>query len=170
MGSVIKCIAAYDTPFWRAAGMSGEGVSDAGPATMTFDDSPANGRSGALVAFLLGDAARHWSEQCPDERRSAVVAQLTTLFGDEAARPTSYVDKDWCVEPWSGGCYAGYMAPETASACAEVLRQPTGRIHWAGTETAVRWNGYLDGVIEAGERSADEVIEKIGAEVLLASS
>jgi monoamine oxidase len=29
----------------------------------------------------------------------------------------------------------------------EQLRKPSGRIHWAGTETATIWNGYMDGAI-----------------------
>jgi monoamine oxidase len=33
-------------------------------------------------------------------------------------------------------------------------------VHWAGTETAVHWNGYMDGAIEAGERAAAEVLER----------
>ena len=37
------------------------------------------------------------------------------------------------------------------------LREPTGRIHYAGTETATHWSGYMDGAVEAGERAAREV-------------
>jgi len=32
------------------------------------------------------------------------------------------------------------------------------RIHLAGAEAAVRWPGYMEGAIEAGERAADEVL------------
>jgi monoamine oxidase len=39
------------------------------------------------------------------------------------------------------------------------LRQPVGRIHWAGTETAERWMGYVDSAIESGIRAAVEVLE-----------
>ena len=38
------------------------------------------------------------------------------------------------------------------------LREPVGRIHWAGTETAGRWMGYVDGAIESGIRAAAEVL------------
>ena len=37
------------------------------------------------------------------------------------------------------------------------LREPIGRLHWAGTETAVYYYGYVEGAIEAGERAALEV-------------
>ncbi|MBM4267267.1 MAG: hypothetical protein FJ144_11775 [Deltaproteobacteria bacterium] len=39
-----------------------------------------------------------------------------------------------------------------------VLRDPIGRLHWAGTGTATRSNGFIDGAIRAGERAASEVL------------
>jgi monoamine oxidase len=43
----------------------------------------------------------------------------------------------------------------------ESLREPVGRIHWAGTETATVWNGYMDGALESGERAAREVLARL---------
>jgi monoamine oxidase len=39
------------------------------------------------------------------------------------------------------------------------LREPVGLLHWAGTETATRWSGYIDGAISSGERAAAEALE-----------
>ena len=39
------------------------------------------------------------------------------------------------------------------------MREPIGRIHWAGTETSEKWMGYVDGAIRSGERAAAEVLE-----------
>jgi monoamine oxidase len=38
------------------------------------------------------------------------------------------------------------------------IREPVGPIHWAGTETATFWNGYMDGAVRSGERAAKEVL------------
>ena len=38
------------------------------------------------------------------------------------------------------------------------IREPVERIHWAGTETATFWNGYMDGAVRSGERAAKEVL------------
>jgi monoamine oxidase len=38
------------------------------------------------------------------------------------------------------------------------LREPVGRIHWAGTETAEKWSGYIDGAISSGHRAVTEVL------------
>ncbi|GFS96914.1 amine oxidase B [Nephila pilipes] len=42
------------------------------------------------------------------------------------------------------------------------LRTPIDRIYFAGTETAVKWSGYMDGAVEAGERAAREVLCRMG--------
>jgi len=161
MGSVIKCIAAYDTPFWRGRGLSGESFSVNGPLAATFDDSPDDGSQGALVGFLVGDDARHWSGGDEDARRKAVLEQFARLFGEAARTPMAYVDKDWPAEVWSRGCYEGFMPPGVMTSFGEALRARCGRIHWAGTETAHEHTGYLDGAIESGYRAADEVLGKL---------
>lgn len=35
------------------------------------------------------------------------------------------------------------------------------RIHWAGTETATQWCGYMSGAIQAGHRVALEVLSEL---------
>ncbi len=37
------------------------------------------------------------------------------------------------------------------------IRDPIGSIHFAGTETATEWAGYMDGAIQSGQRAAGEV-------------
>ena len=41
------------------------------------------------------------------------------------------------------------------------LRQPHGHVHFASTETSLRFYGYMEGAIQSGERAADEVIESL---------
>jgi monoamine oxidase len=158
MGSVIKCVAAYERPFWREAGYSGEAFSTAGLVRATFDDCSPSGDHAALVAFVVGDAAKQLSRQPAEARRAAVVAELARLHGPAAGAPTSYLDKDWLADEWSGGCYVGVMPPGLLSETAGALRAPAGRLHFAGTETARHHMGYLEGAIEAGERAAAEVL------------
>ena len=44
-GNLSKAYAAYETPFWRANGCSGEALSDEGPVFITFDVSPDDERA-----------------------------------------------------------------------------------------------------------------------------
>jgi monoamine oxidase len=158
MGSVIKCVARYERAFWRQAGQSGEALSLAGPVRATFDASSADGERAALVAFVVGDAARELSRQPEGERRARVLSALARLHGAAAAAPIGYLDKDWLADPWSTGCYAGLLAPGALTGTAAALRAPCGRLHFAGTETAIHHIGYVEGAIEAGERAAAELL------------
>ncbi|PRD34016.1 UNVERIFIED_CONTAM: Amine oxidase [flavin-containing] B [Trichonephila clavipes] len=42
------------------------------------------------------------------------------------------------------------------------LRVPIDRLYFAGTETAIKWSGYMEGAIEAGERAAREILCTMG--------
>jgi DNA-binding ferritin-like protein len=153
MGSVIKVVATYERPFWREAGFSGEAVSDTGPIRLCFDDCGPDGHHPALVGFFLGETARAWTGRPAEERRRAALDCFARFFGPQALRPTAIADLDWPAEPWSKGCYVGVPRPGTLTAIGDALRAPFGRVHWAGTETAVEGCGYIDGAVESGERA-----------------
>ncbi|MDQ3730051.1 MAG: flavin monoamine oxidase family protein [Actinomycetota bacterium] len=156
-GAIIKCMAIYDEPFWRREGLSGTGVSDGGSVNAIFDNTPHDGSPGVLLGFLDGRAARRWGSASVEERRAEVVRVFGRLFGARAARPVDYVERNWAAEPWSRGCYSGAFGPSGWTDFGRALREPVGRIHWAGTETATLWNGYIDGAITSGVRAASEV-------------
>ena len=65
--------------------------------------------------------------------------------------------RSWAEERYTRGCYAGFLPPGVLTSLGFALRRPCGRIHWAGTETAEAWCGYMDGAISSGERAAREV-------------
>lgn len=164
-GSVIKCHALYPQPFWRADGLTGQATSTVGPVKVTFDNSPPGGSPGVLLAFLEGDQARALGQLDPDRRRAEVLACLGRLFGPKAAWPERYLEQDWSQEPYTRGCYAGFFGPGAWTRYGRALREPIGRLHWAGTETATVWTGYFDGAISAGERAAAEVARALAADV-----
>lgn len=157
-GSVIKCMAIYDQPFWRRDGLSGEAISVEGPVRVVFDNTPPQGAPGVLLGFLEGRDARELSDASVDTRREAVVGTFTRLFGAAAATPVDYVERDWSREEFTRGCYNGYLPPGVWTAFGPALRAPVQRIHWAGAETATVWNGYMEGAVQSGERAADEAL------------
>lgn len=156
MGSVIKCLVAYPRPFWREQGLTGEFVSDHAAFSPVFDVSPADGSHGALIGFFDGPEAVAWSAN-PAGRRREVLATLVRAFGPQAAEPLDYVDHDWITDPWSRGCYTGLWTPGTLTELGPALRTPVEGVHWAGTETASQWCGYIEGALLSGERAAAEV-------------
>jgi monoamine oxidase len=158
MGTVYKVMAVYDRPFWRDAGLTGQATSDTGPVKITFDNSPPDGTPGVLLGFIEAQDGRRALTETPQQRRDAVLESFARYFGAAARNPRAYVEKSWAEERWSGGCYGGYLAPGVLVDYGPWIRQPHGRVHWAGTETSTYWAGYMDGAVRSGERAAAEVL------------
>jgi monoamine oxidase len=157
-GSVIKCNVVYESPFWRSQGLTGQATGDEGPVGVVFDNSPPSGTPGVLLAFLEGAHARVLSRVSPEARREAVVANLVRFFGPRAAAVIEYVELDWSQEEWTRGCYGAHFPCGVWTQFGPALREPVGRIHWAGAETATIWSGYMDGALQSGARAATEVL------------
>ncbi len=161
-GTLIKAEAVYERPFWRDAGLSGQALSDVGPARYTFDNSPPDGRPGVLFGFIGGHDARHWMQLPAAERRTAVLGCFATYFGEQARHPRSYIeDNSAAEEPWIRGCPTVTLAPGVLSDFGPAIRAPVGRVHWAGSETSTFWAGYMDGAVRSGERAALEVMRAL---------
>lgn len=157
-GQVIKVMVAYDDPWWRTEGLSGQAASTVGPVSLTFDNSVPGHDPGILVGFYEGNHALYWGEKSPTARRQAFVDCLVRWFGPKAATPIDYVERDWTAEPWTRGCYGAHFPTGTWTRFGPALRQPVGPIHWAGTETATHWMGYIDGAVESAERAVAEIL------------
>jgi len=157
-GTLIKAEAFYDKPFWRDKGLTGAAVSTVGPAKTTFDVSPVDGKIGGLLGFVGGDEARRFTGR-HDALRKAVLANFATYLDDDRAlHPTGFVVMDWSREQWTRGCPVAVAGPGLLTEYGPALTKPVGRIHWAGTETASYWHGYMDGAIRSGERAAAEIV------------
>jgi monoamine oxidase len=158
LGTVVKCFALYDEPFWRREGLTGQATSDAGPVRVTFDNSPPDGSPGILLGFLEGDWARRLIRLPEWERRSLVVDCFRRLFGPRAGRPERYLEKSWADEEYTRGCYGAAMTTGAWTSFGEALRAPIGPIHWAGAEVATTWSGYMDGAVRSGDEAAAEAL------------
>ena len=161
MGTVIKCHARYPTPFWREDGLTGQATSLTGPVKITFDNSPPGGTPGVMLGFIEGTDGRVWGERPAAERKQAVLESFARYFGERMLKPDFYLEKSWATDEWAGGCYTGFTPPGVLLDYGTAIREPVGRIHWAGTETAERWAGYIDGAVESGERAAREVVAEL---------
>lgn len=161
-GSVIKVYCVYDTPFWREDGLTGQAASDTGPVKVTFDNSPPSGDPGILVGFLEGNDGREWARRSLEDRRDAVIECFARYFGAAARTPIEYLERDWMAEEFSRGCYGAHFTPGVWTAFGPALREPIGRIHWAGAECSPVWNGYMEGAVRSGERTADDVAALTG--------
>jgi monoamine oxidase len=157
-GSVVKFHVLYEEPWWRDEGLSGMVLAPGEPIGVTFDCTPPAGRPGLISGFFEGPSAVAAGAQTMEERREVVVGVLARAMGERARDVAGYVDRDWSAEPFTRGCYGAHLPPGAWTVYGPALRRPVGRIHWAGTETAERWTGYIDGAIDSGQRVAVEVL------------
>lgn len=173
MGTTIKVQCLYKHPFWRADGLAGQATSDTGPVKITFDNTPypdprtPKASPGVLIGFIEGEDGRRWGARSRAERFKGVVDSFARYFGEPARHVlggmNGYVEMLWAREEFTGGCYGGFFPTGVWRSFGEALRPPAGRIHWAGTETATEWNGYMDGAVRSGQRAAAEVLAELGA-------
>ena len=56
-GDVIKVLAVYDEPFWRAEGLAGEGFAPYQLVREVYDNTPPAGRPACLCTFIAGEKA-----------------------------------------------------------------------------------------------------------------
>ncbi|MEX0579477.1 MAG: flavin monoamine oxidase family protein [Mycobacterium sp.] len=153
-GALTKAYAAYDRPFWRDRGLSGQSLSDEGPVFITFDVGPESGGPGVLLGFV---DARGFDALSAERRRSSALAGFAAIFGPQAASPIDYLDQRWGAESFAPGGPTAAVPPGSWTQFGSLLRQPVGPLHWAGTETADEWTGFMDGAVRSGQRAAAEV-------------
>jgi monoamine oxidase len=155
--SAMKIGVAYETPFWRAKGLSGQVYSPDGPFLWGMDVSPADASKGQLMS--LGFSAET-PPKTSEQRKAQVLDVYAKCLGEEARNPTAYHEHDWSQEDYTRGCVSP-LAPGTLTRFGKALRPANGRLIWAGTETSLVWMGYMDGAVRAGKAAALEALRSL---------
>jgi monoamine oxidase len=157
-GAVFKIAVIYDDPFWRSDGLTGQSAAPGSPATVTIDACTDTGRPGILNVIVEGPIARELGKLDEAARRAAILAELAGRFGAKASSPADYHEQNWSVERYSGGGMLSHAPTGVLTQFGPALREPCGRIHWAGTESSTVMCGWVDGAVRSGERAASEVM------------
>ncbi|XP_042539566.1 amine oxidase [flavin-containing] A [Dipodomys spectabilis] len=165
MGAIIKCMMYYREAFWKKKDYCGCMIieDEEAPISITLDDTKPDGSLPAIMGFILARKADRLTKLHKEIRKRKICELYAkVLESEEALHPVHYEEKNWCEEQYSGGCYTAYFPPGIMTQYGRVIRQPVGRIYFAGTETATHWSGYMEGAVEAGERAAREVLNAVG--------
>ena len=165
-GAVIKTSIIYDEPFWRADGLCGQSASPGSPATLTIDACTNTGNPGIMCVITEGPVARRLTKLGEAERKAVIIGELVDRFGEKANAPQEYHEQNWTLERYSGGGMISHAPTGVLTEFGYTLREPCGRIHWAGTESSAVMCGWIDGAIRSGERAAAEVMEAETAAVV----
>ncbi|MCA1185938.1 flavin monoamine oxidase family protein [Saccharopolyspora sp. 6T] len=163
LGTLSKAFVAYEKPFWRSSGLSGEALTDTGVVFITFDVSPDDSGPGVLMAFC---DPRVFDGFNSEDRRRRVIRQLVELYGPQAGTPIDYVEHCWGTEsePFAPGGPNPALPPHAAVTYGSALTEPHGRVHWAGVETAGEWAGTMNGAVLTGQRTAERIAKLLGVE------
>ena len=162
-GYYTKDILDYDKPWWRDLGFCGLSQSfDCGPICVTRDTSDER-YQWSLTCFVAGEAGRQWSLKPYYVRKEAVLDQVVKLFGStEARKPIDVLIREWSKEEWSQGAPCPVQNTKSAMSAHKHIRTPFRNVHFAGTETAWEWKGYMDGAVSSGKRAASEIMSAFG--------
>jgi len=158
-GPESKTLVVYQDPFWRSDGFGGQSAGPRSAAEVTLDASPISGKPGVIASFTFGAVAQEMAMLDEGDRRQAVLDALTARFGPRAASPVEFIETAWWTEKWTRGCSMAHFPPGILTRYGRLLREPFGRVHWAGTETATRSHGAIDGAVLSGQRAAAEILD-----------
>jgi len=180
LGSSLKYMVVYPTPWWRARGFLGKIMTTKYPKSTKspvskyisecLDNSPQSWARGVIMCFIEGPQNRAFFRELPTaaQRREHVQSFIGYSFGDEVAatNATGVIEHNWADFPYTRGAYSSYFAPGVLSDFWEThqaLRAHNGSVGmrglWvAGSDYSGRGMGYIDGAIMSGQQAAERII------------
>jgi len=159
MAGHAKFFALYERPFWREAGLSGDGISRRGPLMEIHDASAAGSDYGALFGFVgipANSPARARTRLIDDATK-----QLERMFGPALANPLDAIVKDWAEDTATATpadnatiSHPQYGIPSSIAALADQ------GLLFASTEMASQFGGFIEGALEASETALQQLNSK----------
>jgi monoamine oxidase len=140
--------------FWLQRGESGWAQTDDPIDVWDYTrDQP--GTRGILGAYTSGRMARQITARDPAERGPFVLEMMEQVHPGIREHFEGSASYSWLSDPWVQGAAAEFKAGQLSKYYG-ALRQPEGRVHFAGEHTSP-WNGWMNGGLESGHRVADEI-------------
>ena len=152
-GSAIKVLNRVDQPFWQAAALEPDSLSD-GAVGMTWrggEPAAASAKEPAcLTVFAGGQAARDWLERNPAQRHELNKQQLDRLYPGFRGHQQSQIFCLWPNERWTR---CGYSAPGVGQVGKVLPRLEGGwqdKLFFAGEYSSPGFYGYMEGGLHSG--------------------
>lgn len=170
MGTNAKLLLQVSSDHHSFGGWSGgmDRVDD--PKFTTWESSSTDGSSASRMSLITvysgGRAGAAYSPPQPHgpPTRGVVVDTLGAIDAVVPGVGTAFNGKawldSWVDDPWAGGSYAAFL-PGQYSRFSGITGTQEGRIHFAGEHTSSFSQGFLNGGVESGERTAVEVLQAL---------
>jgi monoamine oxidase len=119
------------------------------------------GQLGILGQISGGSNLKSIAEKGIEEYTGEVIMELNQVFPGLQHSYTGLKSIDlWFKDKWAGGSYSFRKVGQfTKFAGVEMERE--GGCFFAGEHTSIRYQGYMNGAVESGERVALEVMESL---------
>ncbi len=153
-GAATRLLVQFERRFWRKTGRPNAFGSDQPTGAVWDGNERQEGREGILSFLAGGRASADLQGILRTEGLPAVIRRLTWLGRPARALASKLVV--WDDDPWVRGGYA-YFDASFDPLWRDWLARPAGRIVFAGEHTSIRWQGYMNGAIESGQRAAHEI-------------
>ncbi|KAF0984867.1 hypothetical protein FDP41_000766 [Naegleria fowleri] len=166
MGYAIKCFMLFKEPFWRKKYDSNGFILSLQPEdyiTLTYDVGYKDDIICGICGFVYAEKACEFSTLPREKKIDLLLKQYSETLGgtyeEWKSQFVDYIDKDWGMEPYARGSYGAVTAPGTLVKTKLAFREPlyNRKLFIAGTESASRWIGYMEGAIDAAERVVSEL-------------
>ena len=154
-GRVTKSLLQFNRRFWKRSGRSSAYGTDAPTGAIWDANEEQRGRAGILTLMAGGQASEETQKILAQEGVQGLVRTLRWLKPGDAEL-LSHHHLTWEHDTWAQGGYA-YFDPSFDPAWRPWLARPHGRLLFAGEHTSIQWQGYMNGAVESGLRTAAEV-------------
>jgi monoamine oxidase len=159
-GAVTKVMIEYRKRFWDDIGWNGRLATDA-PIVYTWHaTSHLEHQHGIITAYTGGENATRLSALSDGERIQLAVNEIERVFPGSSDLIENTATVAWPNEPYTRGAYMA-LAPGEVTAHWKTLSEPAGCLFFAG-EHATPIQGYMEGAVESGQRTAATIIANGG--------
>jgi monoamine oxidase len=163
-GTNTKIMCGFSDRVWRTGPQASQGssYSDLGYQASWETSRLQPGSSGILTWYSGGDVGLAAGDGTPEDQMAAFLDQIDVVFpGTKAASNGKVARFHWPSHPHTLGSYACYKVGQyTTITGVEGLRE--GNLHFAGEQSNLDYQGYMEGAALSGAIAADEVLTDLG--------
>ncbi|MEO5789066.1 NAD(P)/FAD-dependent oxidoreductase [Gelidibacter sp.] len=155
MEDSIKIAVTYAQPFWLPKHQSGALFSNAGPITELYDHCNQERSKYALCGFINAS----FQNLNDEKRRTSVLRQLTSVFGEQAGDFIDYKECVWSREINTFEYSHNELYPHQNNGN-PIFRHSffEGKLLISSSESASEYPGYMEGAVYAGNITAEKII------------
>jgi monoamine oxidase len=156
-----RCYFQTRTRFWKQdplgplGGLNLVGTDTMAGRVWSTSSQQADPDLGMVHAYMFDTEALEFASHGP-RRVRAMYALFRRLLPGIRRQVIGVAHKAWQEDPWAGGGW-GWTQPGELRWMFPAMREPDGRVHFAGEHTSL-WIAYMNGALESAERVVGEIL------------